>query len=87
MNSLGIYAEVATLLLLSGCVHTQTAPEKVYIQVPVSCVKESPILPVIATDAELAKMDDWDLVISIATARIALRQYAKEAAAVISACQ
>lgn len=76
------------IILLSGCANTQPVPQKVFINVPTPCIKAEnvPAVPATLTDAELSKQGDFDLVITLATERIALRQYAKEAAAVITSC-
>jgi len=54
----------------------------------VPCIESAnvPVMPTTLPDADLAKQGDFELVITLATERIALRQYAKEAAAVITGC-
>ena len=76
------------IISIYGCAAPQPVPQKVFINVPVKCIESAnvPAVPVTLTDAELAKQDDFALVITLATERIALRQYSKEAAAVITGC-
>lgn len=77
-----------TALLLNGCASTLPSPEKVYIRVPAPCLTadQLPAAPKATTDADLAKMNDYDLVITLAADRLEYRRYSSEAAAVLQAC-
>lgn len=77
-----------TLILLPGCATTQTVPEKVYIPVSQPCITAAdlPKSPAFPSDAELAKLDDFALVIAIRSAQIAYRQYVSELEATLRAC-
>jgi len=81
-------AVCVSTLILSGCATPQAVPQVVKVPYAVPCIEAAnvPVMPVILADSELAKADDFALVIALATERIALRQYAKEAAAVITGC-
>jgi len=81
-------AVIASSILVSGCVTNQPMPTIVKVPVPTACIeaKDVPVMPVTLADTELAKQDDFAFVITLATERIALRQYAKESAAVITGC-
>ncbi len=76
------------ICLLSGCVTPPTVPEKVYIRVPAPCIEAAdlPKSPAFPSDAELAKLDDFALVIAIRSAQIAYRQYVAEMEATMRAC-
>ena len=74
-------------LLLAGCAATPTAiPIKIQVPVPCLTTNDLPIRPQISSDADLLKMADGDLILSVAADRIALRAYAGEMDAVIQAC-
>lgn len=72
---------------LSGCVTTGT-PIPIKIAVPTPCITtdQLPAQPKAATDAELAKLDDGDLVLQLASDRIEYRRHSNEASAVLVAC-
>lgn len=74
------------LLLVSGCATTQ--PQIVKVPVPQPCLTadQLPAPPDAKNDAELTKMDDFDLVISLAADRLEYRRYSIEAQAVLQAC-
>jgi len=63
-------------------------PQVVKIPVPVPCINpdQLPKPPNAATDATLAAMTDFDLVINLAADRLEYRRYSTEAAAVLQAC-
>ena len=79
---------VAVAILLAGCATPQAVPQVVKVPYAVPCIESAnvPVMPTTLPDADLAKQGDFELVITLATERIALRQYAKEAAAVITGC-
>jgi len=72
---------------LAGCVTTGT-PVPIKIQVPIPCVTQDqlPAAPKASTDADLAKLDDGDLVLQLAADRIEYRRHSNESAAVMEAC-
>ena len=75
------------VVLLSGCITTGT-PIPIKIQVPIPCITadQLPAAPKAATDADLAKLDDGDLVLTLAADRIEYRRHSNEASAVLVAC-
>lgn len=75
------------VILLSGCATTQ-APQIIKVPVPQPCLTadQLPQPPKANTDAELAAMNDRDLVISLATDRLEYRRYSQEAQAALVAC-
>ena len=77
----------ALILALSGCV-TQPVPQVVKVPVPAPCLTadQLPKPPNVSTDATLAAMTDFDLVINLAADRLEYRRYSTEAAAVLQAC-
>ena len=85
--SLQLSVGLATILL-SGCIHTQPVPQVVKVPVPAPCLTadQLPKPPQAATDATLAAMTDFDLVINLAADRLEYRRYSTEAAAVLQAC-
>jgi len=78
---------ILTLLFLSGCVTTPVA-QRVYINVPVPCLSRDqlPVAPKAATDGDLAKLPDGDLVLTLAADRIEYRRHSNEASALLIAC-
>lgn len=78
-----------TLLILcciaiSGCATSPTAS----IPVPVRCAPaDSPSPPATTDNADLAKLDDRNLVLRIASERLDLIDYAGKADAIIQACR
>lgn len=78
---------IAALLIIAGCASQQTAvPVRVQVSVPCLTQDQLPAKPQISADADLLKLSDGDLVLTIAGERIALRSYAGELEAVMSAC-
>jgi len=78
---------IVFMLLLSGCITTGT-PVPIKIQVPIPCVTQDqlPAAPKASTDADLAKLDDGDLVLTLAADRIEYRRHSNEASALLIAC-
>ena len=78
---------ILACLLLTGCVTTGT-PVPIKIQVPIPCLSRDqlPAQPKASTDADLAKLDDGDLVLQLAADRIEYRRHSNEASAVLEAC-
>ena len=73
-------------LLLSGC--ASPLPQTVSVPVAVSCLPANVhALPAISTDAELATLQDYALVLRIAAERLDLLSYARQADAIIAACR
>lgn len=80
---------IALLLpLLAGCVTTAPDAIRISVPVPVPCVKKAdlPKPPTIMQDADLAKLDDAKLILTIAAERLDLKRYHGEASALLSAC-
>ena len=72
-------------LLLAGCA---SAPVSVSVPIAASCVPaDAPGLPATLSNAELAALDDRQLVLTIASERLTLLVYAKQADLVIQACR
>ena len=69
---------------LSGCATLKS----VLLPTPVSCApKDSPSPPKITANSLLAKMDDYHLILVIASERNDLVDYAGKADAIIQACK
>jgi hypothetical protein len=75
------------LLILAGCA-TPQLPEVVKIPVAVPCVREAelPRPPTVVSDADLARMDDYDLVLTLAADRDELLAAWIYAAALLKGC-
>jgi len=73
-------------LVLQGCAGGML--KEVFFPTPVACApKNSPTPPKVVSDALLAKMDDYHMVLIIAAERLELIDYAGKADAVIQACK
>lgn len=76
---------LVAFLLLGGCAG---APVSVSVPIAVSCVPvDAPALPGTSSKAELSALDDRQLVLTIASERLTLLGYAKQADAIIQACR
>jgi hypothetical protein len=75
------------ILLLAGCV-SQPIPQVVKVRVPTPCLNAADLpKPASAmTDAELAKLGDWEFVIQLGVDRLEYRRYSTEASALLIAC-
>ena len=79
---------LASVGILTGCVSEPTLPTVVQIPIPASCVPaDTPEPPAIRSNAELAKLGDGELVLTIAAERLDLLGYAQAASAVIEGCR
>jgi hypothetical protein len=86
-GALGLAAALL-IVLLTGCETIQPPPQKVSVPVPVSCLPSTmPVRPAIATEAELALLDDYKWTIAIYLDRRSLLDYSAELEAVLSACK
>ena len=75
---------LAAILALSGCAQAPTAS----MPTPVACApKNAPSPPTTTANADLAKLDDRQLVLTIASERLDLIDYAGKADAIIQACR
>ncbi len=78
----------ASLLLLccslAACV-TPPVPT-VSVPVPVACVKEKPARPALATDAELAALDDYQLALALDLYRLQAGPYILKLEAAVDGC-
>lgn len=75
-------------LILTGCQTIEPAPQQVHIPVAASCLP--PVLPqrpAIATEAELAALDDYRFTLEIFIDRRKLLGYVGELEAVMHACR
>ena len=69
--------------MLQGC-----AALSALLPTPVACApKDSPTLPPITSNADLAKLNDFELILVIAAERSDLIVYAKTADAIVQACK
>lgn len=87
MNARGA---LLALLFLAGCATEPKSieiPREVKIPVPVPCVDEPIDRPAFVTNGELAAMDDYALIISLAADRLARLQYEARLEAVIAGCR
>ena len=75
-------------VIFSGCQSIPDAPTEVRIPVSIACITAAdvPKSPIFATDAELAKLPDGDLILSLAKDRRQNQGYRAELEAVISGC-
>ncbi len=73
-------------LLLSGC--TTTVYRDVKVPIPVPCVEASglPAAPVIPNNDALSALDDYRLVLQLATDRLELLRHNGELSALLKAC-
>ncbi len=81
----GMFASTTLVIcILAGCATAPTAS----MPTPVRCAPpDSPSPPAITAKADLAKLDDRALVLTIASERLDLIDYAGKADAVIQACR
>ncbi len=79
---------IAAMLGLAGCSGAPRVPAVVQVPVPGACLRPGsvPPLPAIASDAELARMDDFDLVRTLARERVELLAWFAEILPVLEAC-
>ena len=76
----------AAALLLQGCAAFSALTA--LLPTPVGCApKDSPSLPVITTNADLAKLNDYELILVIGAERSELIVYSKQADAIVQACK
>lgn len=80
MNGLAIVAAAG----LAAC--STVPPEAVHLPIPVSCVREVPRPPALATDAELRAMNDYQLPLALWRDRLQRLSYEHELEAVLQAC-
>ena len=90
-----VVAAAAITCLLAGCATKAPQvpvvvrePVPVRIPVPTPCIERSrlPSYPQLPTDAELAAMQDYELVIAIDMIRRRLHDYSTVAEAILNAC-
>lgn len=76
------------VLSLTGCAGLPEVPREVKIPYPVPCLdsKDLPAKPQFVTDAELAKMSDADLIISLRTDQLEYRKYVPLIEAIVQGC-
>jgi hypothetical protein len=75
------------VLTLAGCA-TQGIPDRIDVPVAVSCLPAvMPVRPQVFTDAELAAMGDFHLVIALRQNAVRLGDYLTELEAILVACR
>ena len=76
-------------VLLSACASAPSLPEAVLVPVVASCVPAAydQQVPATQSNADLAQMDDRQLVLTIASERLDLIAFSRAAQAVIDACR
>lgn len=77
---------VFLLLLLAGCQSLPQVPTEVKIIVPVACLDRLPDRAALLPDADLAKLDDYRLVIQLRIEQLKAREAYEEAHALLEAC-
>jgi hypothetical protein len=85
-----IFASLLSMIVvtITGCETIAPPPQKVSIPIGVSCLPSTmPARPAIATEAELALLDDYKWTLAIFLDRRALLDYSAELEAVLSACR
>jgi len=84
----GIGLAAVALLLLTACETIQPPPQRVDVPIGVSCLPaKMPVRPQIATESELAQLDDYKWTLAIFLDRRALLDYVGELEAVLLACR
>ncbi len=79
---------VVACVSMMGCETIPPPPQRISVAVPVACLPSTmPARPAIATEAELALMDDYKYVLAIFLDRRALLDYSAELEAVLLACK
>ena len=75
-------------IFLTACQSIPDAPKEVRVPIGVPCLSAAdvPKSPIFVTDAELLKMTDGDLILSLATDRRQNQGYRAEMEAVIAGC-
>ena len=74
---------LCVLLVLSGC----ATLKDVLMPTPVRCApKDSPAPPKITSNSQLARFDNYHLILVIGAERLELIDYAGKASAIIAAC-
>jgi len=78
---------ILVCILLAGCAGTPTAiPIKIAVPTPCLTRDQLPDPAKASSDADLAKLPDGDLILSLAQDRLEYRRYSNEATAVLEAC-
>lgn len=72
--------------MLAGCQTMQPMPKEIMVPVQVPCLERLPDAPATASDAELAALDDFRLVLTLARDRAALTGAYGELRAMAKAC-
>lgn len=75
------------LLILTGCSSLPRVPEKIYIPVATSCIKEMPVRPQFATKDYLKSLSNPDYVTQITAEYIMQGNYINELEAVLGGCK
>ena len=74
--------------LLTGCAFPIPPPQTVNVPVPVSCLPDPmPARPMIASEAELAALDDYKFTLAIFLERRSLLNYVAEIDGVLMGCR
>lgn len=76
------------VISLPGCAASPKVPDVVRVPVPIACLTPAdiPPRPAIAPDGKLARLDDYDLVRTIAAERAELVGWSAEALALLERC-
>jgi hypothetical protein len=72
---------------MSACETIPPPPQVVQVPIAVSCIRSVPTKPAVHSDAELARFDDYKLVLAIVQDRRFLLDYSAELEAVLQACK
>lgn len=76
---------IILLMLMASCA---SAPQSVNVPVATSCLPASvPEIPRTAESQELASLDDYQLVLRLASERLDLIVYSRQASALIQSCK
>jgi hypothetical protein len=79
---------IAVVSLVSACQTIAPPPQKVSIPIGISCLPSTmPARPAIATEAELALLDDYKWTLAIYLDRRSLLDYSAELEAILGACK
>lgn len=80
------WAIVCGALGLAGCSTVPPVPEVVRVPVPVPCLERAPERPELLTDAQLAELGDYRLVLELARDRRIRQAYEAELEAAVAGC-
>lgn len=82
-----LIAIAGILALSAGCASNPQIPKETKIPVPVPCIDERIERPDFVSDADLSRMDDFELPVALAADRLARKAYEGKLEAQVAGCQ